>query len=230
MIFDVIVSWPENCDFPQWREMIKRERQRFNRVIISVTPAPLGDNYMQFVMNIMSPDYILFIDPYMTGGIDWRHTAVKRALVQSYNADWLWFTEQDFYPKDGFWEHVYKAGEDHDVIGIKQGDRLHPACLFIKRNTLELTSKDFSAKPPEYDHFGQIQKDLELLEIEPAHIPDQYFKHYNGMTHNWRLITENEPPNYCKDEFYDYLRQVLDSGVYIHPTWRKTAKKALRNA
>jgi len=169
----------------------------------------------------MCPDHVHFIDNYiLPPGRDWRDYAVNRALMYSYNSEWIWFTEQDFsIPNVGkFFRFIndtyYILGVK--VIGVKQGDRLHPCCLFIERKQLEKTRKNFGIDPGRLDHFGLIQEDLEALR-SPIYTLENDFMHYNGLSHNYRLIEQGEAPNYEPEKFIDYLKQCVQVDIEKDP-------------
>lgn len=218
---DVIVTWPDNCDYPLWRKFIRNNRQLFNEVVIVFTKTNQGTDYRNFVRSVMQSEHIHFIDNYiLPPGRDWRDYAVNRALMYSYNAEWIWFTEQDFTITniDRFFRHVgdtqYILGTK--VIGVKQGARLHPCCLFIERKKLEKTRKNFGIDPGRLDHFGLIQEDLEALR-SPIYTLENDFMHYNGLSHNYRLIEQGEAPNYEPEKFIDYLKQCVEVDVEKDP-------------
>lgn len=228
---DLIVSWPSNCDYPLWRNYIRHNRDRFNLVIIVFTETNDKHDYRKFVRMFMSKDYVLFIDnPPIKAGEDWRNVAVNQALIQSYNAEWVWFTEQDFIIKKGFWEEVDEIRKtDLPVIGAFQEGRLHPCCIFMKRKVLDVLKKDFSAKPPHYDHFGYIQLQLDQLQIPQAILPFDTFQHLNGLSHNWRLVADGGEPNYHPEEFKDWIIKSLEVDVPLDPNWKKTAENYIKS-
>lgn len=232
---DIIVSWPRNCDYPLWRNFIRNNRPRFNEVIVVFTETNAGDDYRDFVRSAMQSDYVHFIDsrPILPGE-DWRDVAVNEALVHSYNSEWIWFTEQDFYITDEkFWNEIYyKAMAGFDLMAIAQQGRIHPACIFIKREILDQTSKNFGANPPEWDHFGLLQKELEELQIYRVLLADEDaygYKHFNGLSHNWHLINQGQEPNYNPGEFAEYLKQciALPAKFEMDTRFVKQAQKAI---
>lgn len=215
IIPDIIVSWPRNNDYPLWRKFIKDNRTKFNEVIVVFTETFQGDDYREFVRKAMFKEYVHFVDsPLPNAGEDWRDIAVNQALLHSYNADWIWFTEQDFLiTDDKFWDFVYQeAGNGREVIGTMDGQRLHPCCIFIKREALNKTRKNFGIIPGELDHFGLLQKDIDKLNLDKFLLTDggQFgYKHYNGLSQNWTLASRGEKPNYKIEEFIDYLEKCL---------------------
>lgn len=229
MIFDTIVAWPKNCDYPLWRDFVRKERKRMNEVIVSFTETNTGEDYRDFVRQAMFPDYVHFVEATQPGdGEDWRNLAIHDALLHSYNAPWLWFTEQDFYPQCGFWQKVEELeAQGNDVIAVYQQKRMHPCCIFIKREALEKTRKNFGIVPDISDHFSIIQKDLENAGVKIAKIPEDTYFHYNGLSHNWRLLSEGLLPNYEMDKFMEYLDKCLKVKVELSEVWAEKAVAGL---
>lgn len=218
MLPDVIVSWPRNNDYPLWRQFIRDNRNRFAKVIIVFTETNQGANYKKFVMDAMNEDNVTFFDsPTYGAEQDWRDVAVNCALQYS-TSNWVWFTEQDFYPRNGFWNYVdslYTLG--YDVIATYDAGRMHPCNILLKRSVLDKTRKNFAIVPGVADHFGQLQIDLEQMDIKIGAIhPDAYF-HYNGLSHNFTLMSRGETPNYYPEEFNQYLNMCLEVNVPLEP-------------
>jgi len=232
---DIIVTWPKNNDYPLWREFIRDNRYRFNDIIIVFMNPNQGPDYSDEVRNFMEPDYAKFIEsPAIGSGEDWRNVAVNAGLFHSINANWIWFTEQDFFVlDDGFWSEIYQKASEYDVIGIAQGQRLHPACIFITREALGKTKRNFGIVEGEADHFGQLQKDIEGQEMARCYLMDPPgigYKHFNGLSHNWTLLARGEEPNYEKEDFYKYLEACINVTVPLIPSWREIAINALKTA
>ena len=225
MIPDIVVTWPLNCDYPLWRQFIRDNRSYFNEIIIGFHNTHTKDNYSQFVENAMRYDYIhTFNVREPMPGEDWRNLSVNAGLLHSYNADWIWFTEQDFYPKDTFWNEVTEHETNNcDVIAAYDRDRMHPCCIFVKRSILEKTQKQFGILVDKADHFYQFQKDIENMGCKIGKInPDTYY-HYNGLSQNWYLASIGEKPNYHLPEFIDYLTQCLRVMVPLHEDFVRIA-------
>lgn len=205
---DIVVCWPRNCDYPLWRQFIRDNRSGFNLVIVVFTETNQGQDYREFVRNAMEQDYVLFIENrQITDGEDWRNVGVNAALLQSYNAEWIWFTEQDFIITDPvyFWDFVEKAASaENEFIAVKEGERTHPCCMFVKRTALTRTKKNFAANPPGHDHFGQITKDMEALKIKTK-IIDKGYLHLNGLSQNMNLLASGQMPNYYPEVFWQWL-------------------------
>lgn len=201
---DVIVSWPRNCDYPVWRQFIHSYREYFNNIIIAFTETNQGPDHRSFVREVMFRDYCLFLDPReLTVGEDWRDVAVNQALLHSYNSEWIWFTEQDFFPKKLFLEE-WELKTAYDYIGVKDGDRLHPCSLLIKRPALGKTRRFFGVQTNKHDHFGGIQEDLERENLSGFIQSPSLYTHMAGLSHNMSLLERGESPNYKPEELRLY--------------------------
>lgn len=217
---DCIVAWPRNCDYPLWRQFIRDNRERFNLVIVVFTETHQGEDYRDFVRDAMAKDWVQFVDIQQTpAGADWRNVAVNAALLHSYNAEWVWFTEQDFfiYDVDAFFKVADEvASNGAEWIGVYDGPRLHPCCIMIKRPLLNRLDKNFGALPPKYDHFGYIQTQLEQSPKLGASF-NEGWHHMAGLSHNMRLVVEGGYPNYKPEEFDRYIEKCLNVTVPIDP-------------
>lgn len=213
---DLIVTWPRNTDYPLWRQFIRDNRTLFEKIIIVFHETNQGYNFREFVTQAMTPDNITFVETdFLPSGDDWRNWSVNNGLRES-ESEWIFFTEQDFFPKKGFWQDVQKGFEKGaEVIFAETGGRMHPCCIFIKKSLLNRTHKDFSARPDEgYDHFGRLQKDLTKMDKVSAHVVgEKTYKHYNGLSHNFRLMAIGEDPNYEPRDFLDYLTKCMQVKV-----------------
>lgn len=215
MVTDLLLSWPRNCDYPKWRQFLRDNRQRFNEVLIAFTETNQGYDYRDFVRASLFQDYVQTINaPEPKAGEDWRNLAVNALLLHSYNAPWVWFTEQDFYPLEGFWEEVQThENEGCDVIAAYQGGRMHPCCIFVNRNAINKTRKNFGIVPNKYDHFYLFQEDLEGNDLKIGTINPDTYLHYNGLSHNMTLLAKGEQPNYEPKAFAKWLNDSLKSTV-----------------
>lgn len=226
MISDIVVTWPRNCDYPLWRQFVRDNRTRFNEIIIAFMDPHSQFDYGDFVKQSMHQDYVHFLDaPTPRAGVDdWRDLAVNASLLHSYNAEWVFFTEQDFYPNDGFWGEIQRLENDGcDVIAAYQGERMHPCCIFVKRSALNATRKMFGIVPDKTDHFYLFQKDLENAGVKIGKLPPELYYHYNGLSHNLRLISEGGDPNYQVDDFVDWLKKSIAVTVPKNPFFEQLA-------
>lgn len=218
---DIIVTWPRNTDYPLWRQMIRDNRNLFNEVIIVFMETNQGDDYRQFIRDAMFQDHALFVEsPPVESGRDWRDVAVNAGLMHSLHSEWIWFTEQDFFFKDitDAWEALGNIDkEPFDFVGVKEGERLHPCCLFLRRSVLPKISRSFGANPPEFDHFGRVQKDLDLLQAKGVIIHHEDYVHMAGLSHNMRLVSDGQQPNHQVELFREYLAKCLEVTVPVDP-------------
>lgn len=226
---DLIVVWPVNCDYPLWREMVRAHRHRFNKVIIGFMQTNDGTDYRSFVKSAMAQDAVTFVEPRPYGGTeDWRDVITNDCLKLCIS-DWIYFTEQDFFFGDKFWDTVDSITDTPglEYIGVLDSTRLHPCSLLIKRATLEKTRKNFGIKAGFCDHYGLIQFDLENMRAVGYIMPQNTYTHMNGLSHNFKLITVGEPPVYKKEQFDEYLRRCLKCQVPLEPNFVALVTKYL---
>lgn len=191
---DLIITWPTSCDFPVWRSFLRNNRFRFDKVFIVMSNTNVGHDYSSFLESAFKNDDVVFIEKgdYIDLG-DWRSSAVNAALAQS-KAEWVWFTEQDFFIEDpeAFFKRVDDLSTKNDFLYVTEQDRVHPACMFVKREFIDKTKKDFGVVPDKVDHFGIFVQDLEKAEAKSELIGEMgdMFYHMNGLTHNYKLIED----------------------------------------
>ncbi len=229
MGINVLVVWPKHLDYPLWREFIHQNRFRFNQVIIIFTDMAQEKDYTRFVMESMKADNIIFDDvPRAESNEDWRSKAVNRGLVYSH-APWVWFTEQDFFPKDGFWEQVERMSNKADVVGYFQEGRLHPCCIFAKREVIDKTSRNFGVIQGKLDHFGIFQQEVKKMkDIIIGKMDNKVGYHMNGLSQNMFMLQNGEKPNYKQDEFKDYIKNCLLLNN-LHPDFENLFERYLKD-
>lgn len=216
---DIIVCWPRNNDYPIWRQFIHDNRARFNEIIIVFTETNYGDDYRDFVRTAMFGNAVQFVDILpIPSGEDWRNISVNAALLHSYNAEWIWFTEQDFFPKEGFWKAWELEG--FDVLATFDNTRMHPCNILIKRETLvQKTRRNFGIVPDVSDHFSRIQTELQQSDAKIYAVPEDTYEHLNGLSHNFSLLERGEAPNWKVERFNQYLRDCLKVTVPLSDKW-----------
>lgn len=219
MIPDLIVAYPRHLIFPLWNKYIRENRDRLAKVVIVMTDMSVPTDYTDYLKKYFyGRDVTIVANDPVTASDDWRNIAVNKGLRLS-DSQWILFTEQDFLPDDnGFWGMVNCSMETHDLIDVEQDHRMHPCFILIKRSLLDKTSKDFSAKPPHYDHFGKLQLELEEMKIPKSVIADSYH-HMNGLSQNLYLLQIGEEPNYRPEDFKEYCRKCLKLPD-LHPDFR----------
>ena len=229
---DIILVWPRNSDYPLWRLFIRKERERFGKVLVVFMNPQSGDDYREFVKQAMAPDNITFIESATAeelGSNDWRHAAIYKALPLV-TSDWIWFTEQDFFPKADFFNELNKLFMSYPIIGIKEGDRLHPCSLFIRKDLIGKTGKNFGIVKDTSDHFSIFTKQLYNLNERVAFIDKSLYMHMAGLTSNLSLIEKEEQPNYKRDDFYKYLKASLIVPVPRHEKYKLLVENALKRS
>lgn len=208
---DLVVSWPRNCDYPLWRRFLQDERQRFAKVLVVFTDHA-GEDISGWVRDHL--DATCF-DSHTSG--DWRDAAVNLALDHS-DAPWVWFTEQDFLitDPDWFWDLRLTGPlgwQEHD-------DRWHPSCLFVPREIVERTSRDFGPEP--VDHFYRFGQEVNA--IQPIKTLRGGFEHLQGTSQNhWLIDSGIDDGVFKRERFRRYLLACLEADVPLHPGWRDRA-------
>lgn len=220
---DVIVTWPDNCDYPLWREFIRENRSRFNKVIIGFMATNQKPSYKKFIIQSMIEDDITFFNaPLPSGDADWRNLAINKAL-QFVTSDWVWFTEQDFEVSPSFWHDVDLKLKHYDAVGIYQGNRLHPCCLFVKKEQIDKTKKNFGIVPNVSDHFSIFASDLSNNDVFVMQIKEGTYYHHNGLSSNFTLLTNCLTPNHQPLVFAEYMAKSLNASVPISDKYREIA-------
>lgn len=197
--------------------MIRDNRKRFDQVIVVFTETYHGEDYREYIKDVMHADRITFLDsPLPRGHEDWRDVSVNHGLQYS-NAEWVWFTEEDFFPFGSFWDDVETIMGDENCISIEvvDGVRVHPCCLFLPKGIIMRTRKNFGIKPDVSDHFSLIQQDLERILHEDAGYANRAilnpgtYKHMAGLSHNNRLLEDGVDPNHAVGDFREYAEKCL---------------------
>lgn len=223
---DVILCWPNDCDYPLWRQWLAKERQRFAKVIVVFTPGH-GASIQEWLIPRLGALGVTWMGVTYTAG-DWRNDAVRLALRFS-DAEWVWFTEQDFIitDPDRFWA-IVQSSESFQGAGFRDTNgRWHPACLFVKRSLIDKTRRYFGPEP--VDHFWAFSQELrDIWEINPM-----IFDHIQGLTEAQHLIASGRPLTFKPDRIHQYLRDCLLAGIGdldLEPQWRERMEKELRLA
>lgn len=225
MKVDLIVIHPKDMYYPWWSLAVQENLKLFNKVIIVMTSVVRHVSYEDYTSYLKQeiPQAII-LEPEFIQDKDWRDVATNEALKHS-DGDWVLFLEQDFLFNKGFLEKLFDKAKDHDAIGILQDNRFHPCCFLVKRLVLDLTSKDFSAKPPEGDHFYKISQEIkdnfQWVSFFGAELFTGYV-HISGLSHNFTL-KENW---HRKELFYTYLFYCRE--LPQPASWRKVADDKLK--
>lgn len=228
---DAIICWPKSTDYPLFRDFIEAHRHYFDKVIIVFTETNQGHDYKPFVREALADADITFLDSRpIEPEEDWRNVAVNQALDVS-ESTWVWFLEQDFMVTNHqFWNLIVLHMLDSDAIGWKDGaTRLHPACLLVKRQFINMTHRDFGIVPGKLDHFARFFTSLRLAgaKIQKLDYPSDLFYHMNGLSHNMALLERGEEITYKPEEFYQYLALCL-AQPKLHDKFREIAEPAVQ--
>jgi len=196
---DVVMQWCVYNDYPVFRNHIQKYRDRMGKIII------YPSRHHGFIdLESFSKEQVkeTWVDPVKIdyGVEDWRQAETVPAL-QHVTSDWIWFREQDFFVDhwDKFYDDVERLMTQCDMFGWEHKSAfsyIHPCCLFIKRELLEKTKKDFRAHPEidGSDHFAMITKDVRDLGAKIIRLQDVGYEtwvndfHMAGLTYpyqNW---------------------------------------------
>lgn len=204
---DVIVTWGRHVDFPLFRYNLQRFRPYFNKVLIALTDHGKLEDYTHFFTNTIDAEFKSLVLP--SAEQDWRNVAVNTMLDKS-QADHVLFIEQDFLIRDERFFEVLLNVSDYDFIYYDEQERIHPACALLPRHVIDKTSRDFSARPPAYDHFGLFfQEAMRLthsadLETIGLHKGEDYL-HIAGVTQSYHTKPFHKP-----NQFLTYNRLSLN--------------------
>lgn len=230
---DLICIWPKHLDYPPFRLFIRLYRSFFSKVIVVFTDMHSFWDFTEEVMTHMQFDGVTFEFSYPAIGDDWRNAATNQGLYKS-DSPWVLFMEQDFFIKSHKdLEHIWSRREFFNVIGFEEGKRLHPAFLLASRKSIDKTSKDFSAKPPEYDHFGKFTNELDSKEVcllDEIEIKKNIgYQHMNGLSHNIYLASTNNVENiYKREEFIKYLKSST-TNIEVSDKYKMLLELCLKN-
>jgi len=226
---DLLCVWPQHTDFPLWREYIRRDRDKFAKVIIAFTDMNVLPDNRQFIKDAMVKDRIHFVESDKSkAGRDWRSVAVNKALELS-TAPWVWFTEQDFIITNPvFWDQTWKKIQKDNLESFiyVEGERPHPASWFVMRDLIEETSRDFGVIKDVSDHFSVFFRELCGLDTKIGYLkPNSTFYHLNGLSQNMYLLQSGQEPNFKIPEFKNYLQQCLMCSIPLLPSFKEMVEK-----
>ena len=211
---DLLCVWPKDTDFPLFRYNLERFKQYFNEVHIAINDNGTDEDYTQFLISVL-PTVHFKSTPRGGGSIDWRNIAVNTLLEKS-QADHVLFIEPDFLIRDDRFFEVLLNVSDYDFIYYDEQERIHPACALLPRHIIERTSKDFSARPPAYDHFGLFFQEASRitnsadLETIGLHDKEDYL-HIAGVTQSYHAKPFHKP-----NQFLTYNRLCLDLPIALN--------------
>lgn len=242
MTIDLIVTWPDSLDYPIFRQFLHRAQGKFNKILIPIMPTnrPQSHNYTKFLKETAFADMpnVEFVEDYPVK-TDWRNAAVNAALDRS-TATWAWFTEQDFFAldHDDFFNKIIDGSKVSDLMVFRDGDRFHPACMFVTRELINKTSRDFGIVEGQKDHFGKfIDEAIDIMSVHPTRnqivaltqlglVKSRDFYHMDGLTHNYHLVEDGikdtvyKPAEFIMYNSYARMAQVPQSEEFIKLTFK----------
>lgn len=204
-MISALISWPDSFDFPIFRSRLFLLQMYVDEIVICFTKH--GNNSLrQWLRENIGGVKFLDAENAPNKGGDWRNQSTNYMVDQS-SGDILLFLEQDFLIKDHekFFSGVAVALTIYDVVMFEETNRFHPACLFIRRNALNKTKRDFSTNGQGIDHFAMVSADLKgnasyttLAQCGLNEGTDWF--HFKGMTDNYFA----PKPYFDLDSFYLY--------------------------
>lgn len=225
---DILTTWPNNLDYPLFRQFLMKNRHYFNQIIIYLNEQNMELNLTKFLKKTLRDDVgaiVLLDDMEKRGSRDWRDVATNESLPHS-NGEWVWFVEQDFMIRKEFLPTVMSAMDRYEVIGFKDTNRLHPASLFVRRNIIDQTSKDFSPDPPQFDHFAKFS--IECREkgnwatFRSLGLKEGIsWYHHAGLSQNYILAQQMKVPNYAPQEFLVYNQASREINIPLNKEYIK---------
>lgn len=211
---DLLITQPKHIDYPLFRAWLGRYHSCFENIYVALLDGNPDRNLSQALTKEMP--YVQMIYPPIVKS-DWRDNALHELLIQSKRKRVL-FLEQDFLMRDdAIVKYVINSNEP--FIGHKEGDRVHPCFAYVTRDLINQTSGDFSARPPQYDHFGlffhELKKLTPMLFLEDLGFTEkQDFYHMAGFTNNYHCYKLGQP-FYKPEEFLTYNHYALSVAVDI---------------
>jgi hypothetical protein len=210
---DVITIWPLTMDFPYWRERIIQNRDKFDQVIVVLTPNSMS-GHSERMLDTVPNITILKSDPKAD---KWYDVAVNMALDKS-EAEYVLFTEQDFVYTDDILDIALES--DRDLVYFRDGPRPHLCFTLVSREIIEQTEKDFWVRKA-LDCFDFFMREAITLSEDPLIIREsEDVYHLAGLTQNYRMGIEQEYGRfYQAKKFRIYNKLSLTAEVKQCPRW-----------
>lgn len=187
-------------------------RGLFNKIIVVMTQKSGRLDVSQTIASTIPEVTLLDIE--FDGRRDWRDLAVNKALNLS-TSDKVLFLEQDFLFDHKALPRVLESPSP--AIFVIQEGRIHPAFMLVDRKLIEASSRDFSADPPRYDHFGLFTREIKDMGnwatiTDPEHgqgdISLEYL-HLNGVTQNYVVGLDHPEQVHMPNRFLTYNNACL---------------------
>lgn len=225
---DAIVAWPRAFDYPQFRELLVKNRDSFGEVIITFTDNSTDRDLREFFKKT-HPDFT-FVNP-TPNSPSWYHDAINRALDES-NSKWVLFLEQDFWFSDDFMERFLTLASDSVFSCLLFGKRLHPACYLCRKKDINRTTRIFNAMNTSkvaLDNFDLFAIEMEAVAggnfqtlSSLGFVDGKDYHHMSGLTQNYELVLKNKYDLLTgKKEFKDYNEKCMNlTSLVVPPEWK----------
>lgn len=191
-MLSALISWPDGFDFPLFRKNLEKLKRHVDEVVICFTHHG-NASLKEWLRQNLQGCVLLDVDTYTQLNYqgDWRSQSTNR-MIDAAQGDWLLSLEQDFFIKDydTFFSTVKKAMDNYDVIMFPETNRFHPACLFVKKDILKRTRRDFSTNGTGVDHFAMVTDDLKgmsrYVDLHTLGLEERRdWLHMRGLTDNY---------------------------------------------
>lgn len=234
---DILVVQPLHLDFPLWRCNMVKYKDYFRSLTIVFSNHYQEKDYSNFI-RVQLP-FAKFVE-YKGDKADWRNGAVNAGLDSMPDNGYVLFMEQDFFWKDEkFLKTVFSINEIFgmppiNVITFSEDRRTHPAFAVVKREIVNKTRRDFSAVPPQGDHFHNFFNDIflgepgkrlynlsggtnyTLSEMSKIITYKEDYYHLNGLSQNYHNYKLGEL-FYQEDQFLAYNDNCRYLPIENHP-------------
>jgi len=225
-MISVIISWPDSFDFPLFRNNMPELLEHVDEVIICFTQH--GNHPLRKWLRANIPG-VVFLDVEDKGDKygDWRNQSTNY-MIDASVGDWILSLEQDFFINNypHFFNTIKKAMENNDVIIYNEGNRFHPACMFVKKDVLKKTKRDFSVMGQGRDHFSEVSKELKGMKINIATLESLDLLEHRDWSH-MRGLTDNyfAPKPYAGLEEFKKYNDLCKEVTPMNDYWKKEMER-----
>ena len=232
MNVDVVTQWCVYNDYPVFRKLLMENRDKVNKIILYPSRHHGVVDLEDFARDVFLETWVER-KPIDYGVTDWRQGETEPCLELS-DSEWIWFAEQDFFVRDWdrFFNDAQKLMGKSDMFGWWNETNfpyVHPCCLFIKRELLDRTNKDFRAHSEinGADHFAMVTHDAKKLGAKIIKLQDVGYVewedafHLGGLTYPYQdfkgddtIIGVKNPEAFMVYNRYSVLAPVVQSPEY----------------
>lgn len=205
----LLVTWPIHVDYPLFRAQTVRDKNVYSQRIASFSNHHEKLDLQDFLnAHLQSDGFDTVPAREIKGDMDWRTHAIINGFSVMRNAEYILFTEQDFFITKKCIDTIISSQiEQYDCVVYQEGERLHPAFFCIKRELFDYISLDFAPVKDMHDHFYIIAKQVQSYNWTSLHklgfSEQQDFYHMRGLTDNYARLNKSLPL-VREDEFIIY--------------------------